>query len=309
MRPSACAGWCPRNYGRSYRGRVSLTAALQKSINTIPVRLAQSIGRKKIAETARDVGINTEIRLNLSMPLGTNEVTLLDMTGAYSTFAAGGLKATPYAVTDIRTQAGELIYLHERDAPEQQQVADPKKIKQLNMMLNQVVVGGTGRRANLDFTPVAGKTGTNQAYRDAWFVAYTGKIATGVWMGNDNFLPTNRVTGGSIPAQVWHDYMNQAISDRYAKNIPGVKLYGTPKPVESEETKARRLAQAEKDRAQLNRKTMFLDELNQLFQHGMLGPIPAPLEETEDERADGDEHGKIYQARVQSRAGEKAVAQ
>ena len=159
------------------------------------------------------------------------------------------------------------------------------------MMLNQVVVGGTGRRANLDFTPVAGKTGTNQAYRDAWFVAYTGEIATGVWMGNDNFLPTNRVTGGSIPAQVWHDYMVQAITERYAKEIPGVKTYGTPKPVESEASKARRLAMAEENRAQIGRKLDYLEALGGLFQRGMLGPIEVPEIDRGDERAEAGGDG------------------
>ena len=304
--PICLRGWCPRNYGRSYRGPVSLTTALQKSINTIPVRLAQSIGRQNIADTAHDVGINTEIRLNLSMPLGTNEVTLLDMTGAYATFASDGIKTTPYAITEIRTQAGDLIYRHDSDAPPRRQVAEPEKVEQLNMMLNQVVVGGTGRRANLDFTPVAGKTGTNQAYRDAWFVAYTGELATGVWMGNDDFVPTNRVTGGSIPAQVWHDYMMQAISERYAVPIPGVELYGTPKPVESEEDKERKIAQAAVDRAVLDRKLEFLDSLGGLFQRGLLGPIRSAGGGGEDERAGADDPagGKRREARVQPASAE-----
>jgi len=295
--PICLRGWCPRNYGRSYRGQVTLTTALQKSINTIPVRLAQSIGRKAIAETAHDVGINTEIRLNLSMPLGTNEVTLLDMTGSYATFASDGLKTIPYAITEIRGQSGELLYEHDRDAPRRRQVADPEKVAELNMMLNQVVVGGTGRRANLDFTPVAGKTGTNQAYRDAWFIAYTGDLTTGVWMGNDNFMPTNRVTGGSIPAQVWHDYMMQAITERYAKDIPGVKTYGTPRPVEGEAARSRRLALAEASRAQINRKIEYLEQLGGLFQRGMLGPIEVTADGAAERRAGaGDDAGSARPA-------------
>ncbi|MHA1523003.1 MAG: transglycosylase domain-containing protein, partial [Alphaproteobacteria bacterium] len=188
--PICIRNWCPKNYSRRHRGRITLKTALTKSINVIPVRLAQSFGRKKIAANARKLGIRTQLRLNASMPLGTNEVTVLDMTGAYATFANGGLRATPHAVVDIRTQDGKLIYEHASEVPVQKRIVKAETIAQLDSMLANVVLAGTARRAQLGFTPAAGKTGTTQAYRDAWFMGFTGTLVTGVWMGNDNFSKT-----------------------------------------------------------------------------------------------------------------------
>ncbi len=224
--PITIRGWSPKNYNRRYRGRVSMTVALQKSINTVPVHIAQSIGRKSIIDNARLVGLDAELRSNASMPLGTNEVTVLDITGAYATFANGGRLTKPHAVLEIRRPNGDLLYSRSNNERDSKQVVSPGKVADLNYMLNQVVVGGTGRRSELGFTPQAGKTGTTQGYRDAWFIGFTAHYATGVWYGNDDFTPTNRLTGGNLPAMTWKEVMSKALETQVAQALPGVPLDG-----------------------------------------------------------------------------------
>jgi len=221
-RPIRIGNWSPKNYGKSYSGRVTLQNALRRSINTIPVQIAQIIGRKKIIETARLLGMKSKLTSNPSLPLGTSEVTVMDLTGAYATFANGGLQTSPYAVLEISRPDGLLLYSREKDHPIATQVLDAASVEDLNFMLNRVVEAGTGRRARLSFADVAGKTGTTQAYRDAWFVGYTSKLVTGVWFGNDDYSPMNRVTGGSLPAQTWREFMVQAQLDHSPGIIPGV---------------------------------------------------------------------------------------
>lgn len=219
--PINIGGWAPRNYGRSYRGRVTLTTALAKSINTIPVRLSQSFGRDKIAEMAHRVGINSDILVTRSLPLGVAEVTVLDMAGSYATFASAGLKAEPYAILQMRTPDGRVVYDHDRDAPPREQVVAREDAIDLNFMLSHVPEIGTGRRAQLEFTVAAGKTGTTQAYRDAWFIGYTGKYTASVWYGNDDFTSTRRMTGGSLPAMTWKEIMSAVHTEQDILPIPG----------------------------------------------------------------------------------------
>jgi len=271
--PITIGNWSPRNYSRRYRGRISLATALQKSVNVIPVKLAQTFGRRKIAATAKAMGIRTELRLNRSMPLGTNEVTVLDMTGGFAVFANGGMEVKPYGVLEIRTQEGELLYDRERDEPAPKRVAELEKIEQLNSMLGGVVTGGTARRAQLGFTPAAGKTGTTQAYRDAWFMGFTGELTTGVWMGNDSFSSTKRLTGGNLPAMIWQKYMAVAQSDQYITPIPGVKSYGTPRPIISDAQKQRLAAAQSIAKAKRERSIEVLNNLTDLFERGAKGPI------------------------------------
>lgn len=271
--PITIGNWSPKNYSRRYRGNVTLAEALQRSINTIPVRLAQSFGRKKIAETARRLGIRTELRLNRSMPLGTNEVTVLDMTAGYTVFANGGMSVTPYAVLEVRTQDGELIYDHAKDAPPRKRLVEYEKIEQLDYMLGRVVKSGTARRAQLEFTPAAGKTGTTQAYRDAWFMGFTGELTTGVWMGNDSFKPTRRLTGGNLPAMIWQKYMAVAHSDQYARPLPGIETYGTPRPVETEAEKNARLAALQQKLVARDDKAAMYRRLTTFFEQGKIGRV------------------------------------
>jgi penicillin-binding protein 1A len=223
--PVAVGGWAPRNYTGKYGGRVSLTTALAKSYNSVPVRLSMDFGRPKIIETAHKVGLKAELETWPPMVLGTSAMTLFDITTAYATFATGGVVLKPYTVLEIRRPNGDVIYSRAKEPPEERVQAVPEeKIAALNHMMNAVVESGTGRRALLGFTPQAGKTGTNQSYRDAWFIGFTAHYVTGVWYGNDDFTPMNKVTGGLIPAATWHDVMLWAEQPQVATALPGVPM-------------------------------------------------------------------------------------
>lgn len=230
--PVVCNRWSPKNYDRRYRGGMPLELALAKSINTIPVWLAKKVGHKKIVANTRKLGLKG-VRPNCTMPIGTAELSLLEHTGGYAGFASGGKRVRPFAVVEIRNSKGKTIYSRDRDEEKPEQIFDPQHIEMLNYMLGKVVSSGTGRRAILDFTYSAGKTGTGQNYKDAFFLGFTGQFVTGVWYGNDDSTPTNRITGGSLPAQTWHDYMIKAHRSMNIPQIPGMPLH----PVQVEEQK------------------------------------------------------------------------
>jgi penicillin-binding protein 1A len=217
--------WSPQNYGRSYSGRVTLRTALAKSINTVPVRLSINIGRQTVADMALRLGITTPLIVNgnPSLPLGSSEVTVLDQAIAYTAFANGGYRAHPYAVTRITTTTGDLVYEHSKAAPPPERVLDDEVVLGMVDMLHAVVENGTGRRARLPGINAAGKTGTTQAYRDAWFVGFTGNFTTAVWFGNDDYRPTNELTGGRLPAETWQKFMRVAHLNVDAKPLPGLE--------------------------------------------------------------------------------------
>jgi penicillin-binding protein 1A len=225
--PVWIGNWSPQNYNRKYSGRTTLTNALARSINTIPVHLMRAIGRQPIIDTAHLVGITSEMLSVASLPLGTNEVTLMEMTASYATFAAGGRRAAPHSVLEIRRPNGEVIYARARNAPRPRQVVPESIIADLNHMMNQVVVNGTGRRAQLGFTPQAGKTGTTQNHRDAWYLGYTAHLVTGVWFGNDDSSGMKKVTGGTLPAMTWQRFMMEALDTAEPEPLPGVPLDGS----------------------------------------------------------------------------------
>ncbi len=223
--PVTIRGWTPQNYTRRYHGRVTLTTALTHSYNTVPVRLMLQIGAKNIIETARKAGLDAPLSPVPSLPLGAKEVTVLDIVGAYATFANGGLHVQPYSVLEIRRPDGTVLYDRAKDPDARPWPAFPRdKIAQLNRMMANVVQNGTARRAKLGFTPQAGKTGTTSSYRDAWFIGYTGHLVTGIWFGNDNYQPTKRMSGGSLPAMTWQKFMAAALAGMEPVPLPGVPL-------------------------------------------------------------------------------------
>ncbi len=231
--PICIGNWCPRNYGGSFAGRVPLRNALARSLNTVAVKLSIDVGdgsgvwnkarsgRAKIIETAKRMGLKSELKDTVHLPIGVSEVTVLDMAQAYGVFASGGKRTSAFSAIEIRNSAGDLIYQHEKNAAKLQQVIRPDVIVNMNSMLNQVVEAGTARRARLPGVAVGGKTGTTNAYRDAWFVGFTGNFVGAIWYGNDNYQPMNNMTGGSIPAQTWHDIMVYAHQGIELKPLPG----------------------------------------------------------------------------------------
>ena len=234
-RPICLGNWCPNNYNRSFSGSMSLTSALARSINSIPVQMSVEIGkivskesnsakagRAKIVEIGQQMGLTHPLTDSSSLPIGAAEVTVLDMTASYAVFANGGKRATPYASWEVRNSAGEVIYRHDRDAP-QPQVLSTQVVQDMNFMLNKVVEEGTGKRAILEGIRAAGKTGTTNAYRDAWFVGYTGNLVAGVWFGNDDHTSTRNMTGGTLPAMTWKEVMAFAHQNLELRPIPGVE--------------------------------------------------------------------------------------
>ena len=226
-----CLGnnWCPQNYGKSFAGAVTLTTALVKSINTIPVRLSLMLGngnakagRAKIIAYAQKMGLRHPLTDSSSLPIGAAEVTVLDHTAGFTAFPNLGKAMTPHAILEMRNGAGEIVFRFDRDGKKPEQVLRPQVASDMNVIMNKVVEEGTGRRAILDNVKAAGKTGTTNAYRDAWFVGYTGNYVCGVWFGNDDYSPTNRMTGGSLPAMTWRQIMAYAHQGIEVKAIPGV---------------------------------------------------------------------------------------
>jgi penicillin-binding protein 1A len=209
-----------------------LTSALARSINSIPVRMSLEIGkgnakagRRVIIDLAGQMGLSHPLQDSSSLPIGAGEVTVLDMTASYAVFANGGRKSTPYATWEVRNAQGDVIYRHDRDAP-QPQVLQTRVVQDMNFMLNKVVEEGTGKRALLDGIRAAGKTGTTNGYRDAWFVGYTGNLVTGVWFGNDDHTSTKNMTGGTLPAMAWKEVMAFAHQNLEIRPIPGVQDSG-----------------------------------------------------------------------------------
>jgi penicillin-binding protein 1A len=227
--PVCIGNWCPHNYSGGYSGSITLTQAITNSINIIPVKLSialgdgnPKLGRAKIIQTARNFGIWTPLPDTPSLPIGADEVNVLEHAVAYATFPNLGKAVTPHAALEVRTGTGQLVWRFDRDGKRPEQVITPQVALEMIGMMNSVVQNGTGRRAQLDGVPVAGKTGTTNGYRDAWFVGYTGNFVGAVWMGNDDYTPTKRMTGGTIPALAWHNIMAYAHQGVELRPLPGL---------------------------------------------------------------------------------------
>ena len=205
---------------------MDMTTALVKSINTVPVKMylgrdgLQPLGGDKLVKTARDMGITSDMVVNPPMVLGSNGVTVLEMASGYGTFMTGGKKLNRYGFTQILDTSGNILFDIREDVNEPPQVLKETTVAAMNKMMAQIPEWGTAKRAALNGIRAAGKTGTTQAYRDAWFVGYTGNYVSAVWFGNDNYQPTRRLTGGRLPAMTWQKFMTYAHQNIELRPIP-----------------------------------------------------------------------------------------
>ncbi|MDP3319815.1 MAG: PBP1A family penicillin-binding protein, partial [Bosea sp. (in: a-proteobacteria)] len=227
--PVSFKGWEPENYSRSYRGPVTLQTALAHSLNTIAARLISEVTPREVIRTAQRLGINSALQPNLSLALGTSEVTPVELTAAYATFANGGQSVLPYVIREVKSSAGKVIYA--RKAASFGPVIQPQPLSMMNAMLNQVMVSGTGAKANISGWEVGGKSGTTQDFRDAWFVGYTARLVTSVWLGNDDNSAMKRVAGSGLPAEIWGRYMKAAHAGLQPAPLPGGLWQGTPRSI------------------------------------------------------------------------------
>jgi penicillin-binding protein 1A len=210
-------GWTPTNFGGRSYGTVTLADALAHSINTITAGLAQEVGITTVVDAAHRCGIVSQLDPNASLALGTSEVTPIELTTAYATFATGGVRVWPYYVTEVDDPSKNVLY--RRTPPPEERVIASHVDRDLTTMLAGVITGGTGRAAALSGHQAAGKTGTTQDYHDAWFVGFTTDYIAGVWVGNDDSSPMKTVTGGSLPAAIWKDVMTAAEKGKPSKPL------------------------------------------------------------------------------------------
>lgn len=202
--PVTINGWTPRNYSGEYKGTMSLMDAFASSVNSVAVRVSEQAGRGRVAEIAARLGIKSHMRPHPSIALGSSEVTPMELTAAYAAIGNGGYRVTPHAILEVRSGSGELIY--RRIPTPAVRVISEENAATLSAMMSAVIRRGTGRAAAID-RPAAGKTGTSQDFRDAWFLGFTNDLVAGVWVGNDDNAPMRSVTGGGLPARIWADFM------------------------------------------------------------------------------------------------------
>ncbi|SMH54648.1 transglycosylase domain-containing protein [Azospirillum agricola] len=218
--PVQIANWSPGNYDGKFRGTITLATALAHSSNTATVRLVDRIGTERVRRVASALGIGSPLTKDLSLALGTSEVSLLELVRAYAGIANRGAPVWGYAITEIKDRDGTLLY--RRQGGGGGAVVDPAHAVQIARMMAGVIEFGTGKSARLD-RPAAAKSGTTQEYRDAWFVGFTADLVAGVWLGNDNNEAMKKVTGGTLPAKLWRDFMLDAHAGRPPRPLPGVE--------------------------------------------------------------------------------------
>jgi penicillin-binding protein 1A len=219
-KPIAVKGWRPENYSHEYFGAVPLRKALALSLNTVSVRLTLEFGPTAVVRTAHRLGIASKLEPNASIALGTSEVSVLELVGAYATFANSGMEVAPHIVETVRTADGKPLYQHQPD--NLGRIIEARYVGMMNSMMQDTLLIGTARKAELPGWPAAGKTGTSQDFRDAWFIGYTGHLVTGIWLGNDDASPTKKTTGGGLPVEIWSRFMKVAHQGVPVVGLPGV---------------------------------------------------------------------------------------
>ena len=257
--PISIKGWSPDNYEGKYEGRVTLGRALSRSLNSATVRLLMDQSVDRVIATARKLGITSRLARNASLALGTSEVTLAELVSSYAPFANGGDAAMPHGIARIQTAAGRMLY--EQPSEMLGHVVQGRHVARMNRMMADTLIHGTGRGARLQTRIAAGKTGTTQNFRDALFIGYTGGFVAGVWLGNDNGAPMARVTGGTLPAEIWKRFM-MAVDAK----LPDQDLIGADSLVVAALEEAPKLAALEPAAPPAGDQSSAFDEiLNSLF--------------------------------------------
>jgi penicillin-binding protein 1A len=227
--PINVRGWRPENYSHEYLGPVTLTKALSLSLNTVAVRVCLEAGPKQVVSVAHRLGVASELQPNASIALGTSEVTPLELVTAFVPFANGGIGVQPHIINKITTTGGKLLYL--RKSGNNGRVIDPRNVAMMNAMMTETLLTGTARKGQLPGWQAGGKTGTSQDWRDAWFVGYTSRLVTGVWLGNDDSSPTKKASGGTLPVEIWSRFMKAAMAGQVPSPLPYGTTYGaSPDP-------------------------------------------------------------------------------
>ncbi|WP_417783267.1 transglycosylase domain-containing protein [Terasakiella pusilla] len=216
--PLTLNNWSPRNYSGTYKGDMTLEQALADSVNTIAVKVGQKAGFKNVVNTAHRLGITSDLISQPAITLGVSEVSLLELTAAYGPFSNGGYGVFPFGIETIKQANGPILY--QRSGGGTGQIIQTDHLREMNQMMKTVMTTGTGKKANINRT-VAGKSGTSQDFRDAWFVGYSADLVLGVWMGNDNEKPMKKVSGGTLPAELWGQIMQDAHTNLPPKPLPG----------------------------------------------------------------------------------------
>ncbi|HRK65710.1 MAG TPA: penicillin-binding transpeptidase domain-containing protein, partial [Terricaulis sp.] len=210
--------WVPGNYTNEFNGPVSLTSAFAQSYNMVAIRVAHEVGHDRVIDVAQRLGVSSPLHNYHSLALGAQEVTMLDMTQAYGAMANGGYRMYAHGVTRIRRANNDETMWSWR-APSHTRVIEERPMRFMNAMMLRTVQAGTGTRARMEGRQIAGKTGTGNDYRDAWFIGFTPGYVAAVWVGNDNYTITGRVTGGSLPAEIWARFATVAL-----QNVPARPL-------------------------------------------------------------------------------------
>ncbi len=221
--PVSIRGWRPQNYAKKYHGPVTLKTALALSLNTVAARVAAEVGPKAVVGVAQRLGIDSPLAANPSIALGTSEVSPIELTAAYVPFSNGGYGVFPHVIERIRSADGRVLY--DRSGSGLGRVIGASQVAMMNAMMTETLTTGTGRRAEIAGWQAAGKTGTSQEFRDAWFVGYTARLTATVWFGNDDNSPTKRVTGGALPARTWSRFMTEAHRGVPVAALPGAGIF------------------------------------------------------------------------------------
>jgi penicillin-binding protein 1A len=232
--PVDISGWKPSDFEGKYQGEITLTKAFADSANSVAAQLTAEVGPAVVARTAKRLGIDTPLMEVSSLALGTSVVTPLELTAAYAPFANGGSGVVPFGIIRIHTKDGKVLW--QRQSSGLGSVMSAANLAAMTGLMTQVMATGTGKAARLDDRPSAGKTGTTQDYRDAWFVGFSADLVCGVWVGNDDNAPMKHATGGGLPAHIFKKFMENAESGLPAKPLAGQALAAAtaPQPEESD---------------------------------------------------------------------------